>query len=688
MIFVWAGDRAETNRELTFTYRSDEPFDGVTLCAADFFRVFADGKFVSYGPERTAAGYARARTISVPHTRELVVKVSAYNIACYACDQQLPYFGAEITRGGEKIAETTDFVCERVSDRRRDVPRYSFQRGFLEIYDLCNVKRETLSVYEVAAPTLTDGNGDSADYAEIGFRFLGESDFHGFDEVRDVWWQNHPLYRTAEGAFDVHKDLIDETATGYRAADYELPAERSGFLRLRVEADEEVKIFAAFEEILIDGKWIFRRSSDNDFVGWTLPAGKHEVMSAEPYAFKYLKIIYAGKAEIVPSAVTLENGNADCVFVEGDPRIKAVFDAAAATFRQNAVDIFTDCPGRERAGWLCDSYFSAQSERLFTGRNEIEKRFLENYILADVPEIEKGMIPDCFPAQHPDHTYIPNWAMWFIIELRDYYLRTSDDGVKDRAKEKVYGIIDFFRQFLNEYGFLENLRSWVFVEWSVSNDPAYVSGVNFPSNMLYATALEAAGELYGDPALIGQAARVREQVRALSYDGTFFADNALRKDGKLVRCADHISETCQYYALFTGIKTDEKFIKKMAEEFGPLRKDAYPEVGRSNMFIGNYLRFFWLCNEGEYQRVIRESLDYFSKMADQTGTLWENGSAVASCNHGFASVAAVLMLRCMTGYRTVENGAPVFDKNFVADRKYGVKVTFAYPDKNKIVAEC
>ena len=688
MQFVWGGVRAEANRELTFTYRSEEPFDGLTLCAADFYRVWADGEFISYGPERTAAGYARLRRLSLSGVRELVVKVTAYNVACYACDQQLPYFGAEVTRGGRTIAETSDFVCESVSDRRRDVPRYSFQRGFLEVYDLRRPARETLPVYSVEAPILLEGNGDKADYAEAGFRFLGETSFGGFDEVREVWWKDNPLYRTPEGAFDIQRDLIGETETGYLAADYELPSERSGFLRLVVETDAEVKIFAVFDEILPDGKWIFRRSANNDFICWTLPAGRHEVMSAEPYAFKYLKILSPGKAKIVPSLVTLENGSADCISVEGDARVKAVFEAAAATFRQNAVDIFTDCPGRERAGWLCDSYFSAQAERLFTGRNEIEKRFLENYILADVPEIEKGMLPDCFPAQHHDHAYIPNWAMWFVLELYDYFLRTSDREIVERAKEKVYGVVDFFTPFLNEYGLLENLRGWIFLEWSVSNDAAYVSGVNFPSNMLYALMLETVDKLYGDPELSEQARRVRGQILRLSYDGKFFADNALRQEGELVRCADHVSETCQYYALFAGMETDTEFRRKMMEEFGPLRADAYPEVGRSNMFIGNYLRFFWLCGIGERERVIRESLDYFSDMAEKTGTLWENDSPSASCNHGFASVAAVLLLRCLTGYETVENGAPVFDKNFTFPKKYGVKVTFSYPDGERLAMDC
>ena len=99
----------------------------------------------------------------------------------------------------------------------------------------------------------------------------------------------------------------------------------------------------------------------------------------------------------------------------------------------------------------------------------------------------------------------------------------------------------------------------------------------------------------------------------------------------------------------------------MIELFGPMRTDAYPEIGRSNMFIGNYLRFFWLCEIGEYDRVLTERTEYFYAMAKETGTLWEYDSTEASCNHGFTSVAAVIILRCALGYLTIRNGKPIFD---------------------------
>ena len=38
------------------------------------------------------------------------------------------------------------------------------------------------------------------------------------------------------------------------------------------------------------------------------------------------------------------------------------YSGAIRTFAHNAVDLYSDCPSRERAGWLCDSYFSAKTE--------------------------------------------------------------------------------------------------------------------------------------------------------------------------------------------------------------------------------------------------------------------------------------------------------------------------------------
>lgn len=661
MNFVWADVKGKKNVRLFFELFLDNSCDELRLCAADYYRVVLDGKFVCFGPSRTAAGFTRCKKININGVKKITVEVEGYNVTCYSCDFQQPFFGAEVLRNGEIVHSTDDFWCYKDKTVIENAMRYTTQRGFIEEFDFHNAQKEVIDTYSVSAPTVIYDDYDPCDYKSVEFAFLGKSPFNGFVRYEIPSFLKREDQQPKEGEFELQKDFLEEIKAGYTAYDFSLERERTGFLRLDITASSDVKIFAIFEEIKPDGEWIYGRSGCNDFLIVKAPEGKRSVLSFEPYAFKFLKIIVKGEAEIRPTLIAYENDRADCVNVKGDEKLVAVFNAAKNSFCQNALDIFTDCPGRERAGWLCDSYFTAKAELLFTGENKIEKSFLENIIIASTPEIPHGMIPKCFPSEHRGGVYIPNWSMWFVIELYDYYLRTGDKLLIEKAKGKVYDLISFFDKYVNEYGLLEDLESWVFIEWSVSNDGEYLKGVNFPSNMLFAYMLECVNKLYKDEKLMQRAGKMRQEILKLSFDGNFFADNAIRSDGKLVRCDTHVSETCQYYALFFGFDCGRDYSEKIKNEFGPLRKDAYPNVGKSNMFIGNYLRFFWLCDIGEYDRVLTEMTEYFYSMASKTGTLWEHDSPKASCNHGFASVAAVLILRCTSGYITTKNGQPVFE---------------------------
>ena len=81
-------------------------------------------------------------------------------------------------------------------------------------------------------------------------------------------------------------------------------------------------------------------------------------------------------------------------------------------------------------------------------------------------------------------------------------------------------------------------------------------------------------------------------------------------------------------------------------DFGPEReaKGLWPNVHKCNAFVGNYLRLELLLKNGLYEQLLQECTGFFEYMADRTGTLWENTYDKASCNHGFASYAAVFIL--------------------------------------------
>lgn len=425
---------------------------------------------------------------------------------------------------------------------------------------------------------------------------------------------------------------------------YRLPYNASGMIEVDVLCEEDTELYLVFDEVLHHGDISISRSGCANTVKYTLEKGFYRLHLFEVYTMQYIKVCnIRGKVQVSDlRLIEYKHPPVSCSLpvVHGDSALKSIADAAIETYRQNAVDIFMDCPSRERAGWLCDSFFTGRVERLLTHDSRIEKSFLENFLHAGhYPDIPEGMVPMCYPADHYDGNFIVNWGQWLVLELSEYLDRSGDRDLINRYRPKVYALLDYLKRQENEGGLMENLKGWVFVEWSKANE--LTQDVNYPSNMLYSLTLKAAGRLYGDDELLQRSETVKQEVLRQSYNGEFFTDNAVRKDGKLVS-TNEITEVCQYYAFFCDIaspSTHPGLWSTLLTDFGPERKQTnkYPHVYFANAFIGNYLRLEVMMRHGYRKEVLDNIRGYFLYMADKTGTLWENDSDHASCNHGFAS---------------------------------------------------
>ncbi|MBQ7642850.1 MAG: hypothetical protein IJS67_03005, partial [Clostridia bacterium] len=458
-------------------------------------------------------------------------------------------------------------------------------------------------------------------------------------------------------------DEIKDDENHYRT--FEFDYSMTGFISFKAQVYGDSEIFLVFDETLNEEHFRFsdeiyekyyhdgalpvywHRLNTVNIVKYKLCAGAYDLMTIEPYCLKFLRVIVKGKADI--SGVHIRRYENSDAFIKKadfpDKDLNELYVAAQRTFAQCSVDYLMDCPSRERAAWLCDSYFSAKAERLFTGNNRIEKNTLSAFLL--MPEdnsIPKYMIPMCYHINPLQKEYMPTWAGWFVIELHDYLLRTGYKEFTDKFKEKVCGLIDgYFGKYLNEYGLLENLGGFVFIEWSKAND--FTKGVSFCANMVFYRALLAAYGLYGDEKYKAQAEKVKDAVIKLSYNGEFFVDNALRENGKLQR-TENVSETCQYYAFHCGIADEKTFPElygKLLSDFGKKRDDTkvYPQVHRSNAFIGDMLRLDYLAEHGRAEQALEESKNYYLNMVKRTGTLWEHDSPIGSLVHCFSALVAV-----------------------------------------------
>jgi len=708
---LWPKGR-ETEKNITVGFRASfnaPARDKVLLRAtgSSIYRVFLNGQFLAHGPARGPHGFFRVDEWDLtdklkPGANVVAFEVAGYNANSYYLLDQPSFLQAEVIAGGRVLAATggkgEPFTALLLPERVQKVQRYSFQRPFSEAYQLAPgysrwrtepiPKSAAAKVAVLPDRALLPRRVDYPDYAVRQPSWLVSQGQVKTGLKVEHPWKDRSLTAIGpklggypEKELAIIPSLELQTLTnatrqpvnrpwtpadsqvlpthGYQIVDF--GCNLTGFLGARINCRRPTRLFFTFDEILVRDDVDFKRLGCVNIVSYELQPGSYELESIEPYTCRYLKlIVLEGECE-VRSLYLREYagaGLARAQFAASDERLNRLFAAGVETFRQNALDLFMDCPSRERAGWLCDSFFTARVAKDLCGDTRIEQTFLENYSLPPrFQHLPDGMLPMCYPADHNDGVFIPNWALWFVVELEEYLARSGDRVLVDALRPRVLRLLDYFKKFRNDDGLLEKLESWVFVEWSAAN--SFVQDVNYPSNMLYARALEAAGRIYGLTDLVDDAERIRETIRHQSFQGGFFVDNARRVNGRL-QITTNRTEVAQYFAFFFEIakpETHSELWQRLVRDFGPQRKQtqAFPEVHPANAFIGNVLRLELLSRYGLCQQLLDESLAYQLYMADRTGTLWENDGAYASCNHGFAAHGAVRVLyRDVLGLREVD----------------------------------
>ena len=680
---IHAGFRAEFSAAKTETAV-------LRLTGATIFRVFLNSEFIHHGPARGPHGFYRVDVLDLSNRlREggnlLAIEVAGINSNSFAYLNQPSFLQAELDVNGEILAATgcNGFGALRLPERIQKVERYSFQRPCVEAYSLSPEWAEWRNRAESAIESVPVAVQKKKQLIE---RRVARSDFQTLEMSTVVssgsiayaekpvdrsgyWWMNDPCYPHLDSfAPDVfERDLLQT----YQACDCsggsdgaweirDLGVNLTGFVQLNVSCSKPVRMLAAFDEVLLGGEIDLSRNDTLNFVYYELQPGDYALESIEPYTFRYLKImVLDGTAKIHRAGIReYANPEAVCSFGSDDLDLKTLFEAARQTFRQNATDLYMDCPGRERAGWLCDSFFTARSEALLCGSSKVETNFLENFLLPEsFGDVPQGMLPMCYPSEHPGGRHIPQWAMWLVLELEEYLERTADRDLIDRFESKVFALLDYFKPFENSDGLLENLPSWNFLEWSKANE--LTEDVNYPTNMLYARMFETVARLYGCEEFVQKAVAVHEAVRNQSFNGTFFVDNSVRDENGELESSGESTEVCQYYAFFCGTATPETFSNLwniLLTEFGPTRQPggAYDAIHPANAFIGYYLRMELLSIYRERARLLKEMKGYFLSMAETTGTLWEHSDTRASCNHGFASHVCVYLCRDIFGIRSID----------------------------------
>ena len=700
---VWVEGETETmNTFFRFktTFEATSPAT-LKVSAGYNYRVKLNGKFVGYGPIRAPEGYAFVDEWRLPSAaggKRLEIESAGYNCNSYYMLDQPPFLVAELSVGGKVVAATGKDGGFKAypTGRVRKVQRFSYQRTFLESYVVNDATDgNPLPLVEMAPKRWLERPVAYPDFARSAFRPFSRHRLT-LDPKRkggSLWHVNGcanlKMYRKDELASDpfdelsrygtVARDPLDAAAGSVRLAAgeqaiYEGPIDESGFIGVTVRSDGPCRVIVTFDELLDEkGDVDFRRLGCGDILEWKLEkGGTHALESFEPYAGKYVGVmVMEGAAEVTDVAVrTYKSPAADrASFKASDPALEKIFLAARESFRANAVDSLTDCPIRERSCWTGDTFFTGRGAGWLTGEPSSERLFLENFLMPEKFDwshykTEGRDYSDTIPALYPGSIYggnfISNYTMWFILQVEEYVRRYGDRAFAERFRPRILRMVRFLRQFRNADGLLEKLPGWVFVEWSKANE--LVQDVNYPSSMMYAAALDAVARMYGLAEYADEARRVKREIVRQSWTGEWFCDNAVRLPDGSLKLSGECTETCQYCAFFFGTVTPAShpdLWNRLLDEFGPDRvaKGVHKRIWPCNFIFGTCERLELLSRAGRSGQILSETRDFFLKMAERTGTLWEHLDTRASCCHGFACIASEYLFRDILGVRAVDRTA-------------------------------
>ena len=639
---VWGEGRGATNAYLRFravfnVTKGERPV--LRLAASTVYRAKLNGTFLGYGPARTAEGWAKIDEWPLAGVlegrNEIEIDVAGYVCESYQYVIQPAFLQAEVVQARRVLAATLlrQSCGERAPNiatfTATEIPRdiggavYSRQRGFPGERYVVDSGAEPVAVSLVKA----------AD-AKLCPRAVPYPEFK------------------------LKKDF-SETKAGPGKV-WSAPFNDTGFIGFKVKVSEPGTFAIRFDEGLVDGQLNLFRNGDPsnswhaclNHITWNVKKpGEYVFETFEPYTFKFVEgRMESGKGEISePYLRQFRNPLPErAKFESSDPDLDRIFRAACDTLAENGVDLYTDCPGRERSAWLCDTWFSASAAAYLTGDFEVERAFLENFVLA--PRFPKAVPEGGMPGGYPGAGLLSTYMMWYVLQCGEYVARGGDAGraFADFAKARVLRNIEFLTTYENADGLLEDLPGWVFIEWSHAGD--LVKGINYPANMLWAKTLDCVATLYGRSDFAERAARLRETIRRRAFDGTYFHDQELKgKDGRYALNPDR-TETCQYYAFFTGVATKElhpDLWRRMVDGFGPGRTSD--GVFPSDMFFGRLLRLDLLARDGHAAKTAAEIKNYLSGMAEESGTLWEFADGHDSRCHAFAAYVALLLVRDVVG---------------------------------------
>ena len=344
-----------------------------------------------------------------------------------------------------------------------------------------------------------------------------------------------------------------------------------------------------------------------------------------------------------------------------DENLNRIYEACVDTMINSISDVYMDCPGRERAGWLNDSYWAAIGLDTIAADTAFDRRFIRQFIDSQAVLSEGGMVAPNYPSETSKWGQPPITchALFWALQAERYLRLHGDDNLKNDWLPGLSSLFSALAEYRNKEELLEGLPWDDFIDWS-----RYEWGeVNGTSNALYALALQRLGSLFANEQWIEESKLVWNAVDTYFWnEGHQLYVDCLNRDAEgNLRSSSKFSIVTNNVILWTELPTKERADRawRHLRNFHPQTLDRAYLSYETDIVRGNlYSMFYRFDIEGRRQELdvlIRDLKETYLPMFDRgQTTCGEHLGNESSLCHGLNGYLSHIFIRHLAGIKLPE----------------------------------
>ena len=461
----------------------------------------------------------------------------------------------------------------------------------------------------------------------------------------------------------------------------------SGMLALEIDAPTGTQIDVGWSEIAWDGEQASRWSCSAQ-PGGSVPArecadsrqglryicrggGKERFDALFVMALRHMRLTFRmppnvkGTIAIHDLAVRVagypieREGDFRC----SDEALNRIYRAALETLENSVHDVYMDCPGRERGGWLNDGYRTAVGISAVSSDVCFDRRFLRQFIdsMGVIPEMRT--VAPLYPSEfhrwaNGQQRPILCHSLYWMLQAERHLRLYGDGDLKREWWPGLKAAADGMRLSRRADGLIESTSWDDFIDWSSPEDGPIRTWTNF----VYGLTLTRLGELYDNAKLQSEGKQTTETIERAAWNPSreLYAD-VVRGTADKLSAGDRFSELTNYLALWAGSipKEREERVWRELRNLHPRTTDRAMMIYELNLArcnsYGLIYRFELLGRRGEIECLARDLKEAYAPMLDRgQTTLSEHQACHYSLCHGFQGYVAHVLARHVGGIELPE----------------------------------